>query len=102
MQEDTHGFSYTEFIAATFDVRKAAGEGLCRAAFASFDKDHDGTISISELATGKMLGQLTLDEIVETMDELDKDGNCTLDFHEFMQMMRGSSMASLPSDLGAT
>jgi len=99
-QEDTHGFSYTEFVAATFDLRKAASEGLCKAAFSSFDKNRDGSISISELTTGKMLGKMTQDEIFETFDELDKDGNCTLDFPEFMMMMRGQSMLSLPSEVG--
>mmetsp|Transcript_43984 Transcript_43984/g.111354 ORF Transcript_43984/g.111354 Transcript_43984/m.111354 type:complete len:642 (-) Transcript_43984:10-1935(-) len=95
---DAQGFTYTEFLAATFDMRKALEMGLCRAAFASFDKNNDGAISISELATGKMIGNLSMDELVETMDSLDIDGNCELDYGEFAKMMRGATLASIAFD----
>lgn len=84
------GFTYTEFLAATLDTKKALTTGLCQAAFASFDKNKDGAISISELASGKMLGQLSMEEVRETMEALDVDGNCELDHGEFVRMMHSS------------
>merc|ERR1740121_707877 len=86
-EHDMDRFSYTEFLAATFDLPLAAKKGICKAAFSSFDKNNDGSISISELATGKMLGHLSMDEVMETMDALDVDGDCQLDYREFMRMM---------------
>lgn len=96
--EDKNGFTYTEFLAATFDMKKALKAGLFEAAFASFDKNKDGSISISELATGKMLGNLTVDEIMSTMEALDVDGNCELDFEEFVRMMRSESNLKLDAE----
>lgn len=87
-EDEQDGFAYTEFLAATFNYQKALRDGLCRAAFSSFDKNHDGSISISELATGKMLGHLALDEVSSTLEALDVDGNANIDYEEFMQMMQ--------------
>jgi len=91
-QED---FSYTEFLAATFDRQNAiTKDGLCRAAFGSFDKNGDGQVSVSELRTGRLLGQLTEDEISTALEEIDADGDAMMDYEEFMRMMRASSMVS--------
>merc|ERR1711920_813058 len=40
---------YSEFIAAAVDMKTACQEDKCRAAFAIFDKDGDGKISMTEL-----------------------------------------------------
>ena len=37
-------------------------EGVWEAAFSTFDKNGDGKVSISELATGKLLGKLPIEE----------------------------------------
>mmetsp|Transcript_47536 Transcript_47536/g.136247 ORF Transcript_47536/g.136247 Transcript_47536/m.136247 type:complete len:652 (+) Transcript_47536:19-1974(+) len=91
------GYTYTEFLAATVDMKRALTAGHCQAAFSSFDKNKDGSISISELATGKMLGQLTAEEIVQTMEALDMDGNCELDYDEFVKMMHSETWYSMGS-----
>lgn len=86
-------FSYTEFLAATFDRHNAINrESLCRAAFSSFDKNGDGEVSIAELHTGRLLGQLTEEEIKTALDEIDADGDANMDYEEFMRMMRMSSV----------
>lgn len=86
-------FSYTEFLAATFDRHNAiTRESLCRAAFSSFDKNGDGEVSIAELHTGRLLGALTEDEIKIALDEIDADGDSNMDYEEFMRMMRMSSV----------
>ncbi|XP_060602181.1 calmodulin-A-like isoform X1 [Ruditapes philippinarum] len=58
-------------------------------AFGLFDKDGDGDISTKELGTVmRSLGQNPSDEELEDMvREVDVDGNGTIDFDEFLQMM---------------
>lgn len=79
-------FNYTEFLAATFD-RKYLTVEVCLAAFKSFDKDKDDLISLAELGQGRLLGQLSMEELAQTLRDLDQDGNSSIDFEEFMQMM---------------
>lgn len=87
LQGGQRDFSYTEFLAATFDRKLCAKEEVCRAAFQSFDKNGDGLISIAELASGRLLGHLSLEDLGQTMADLDRDGNCFIDFGEFQSMM---------------
>ncbi|ESO92156.1 hypothetical protein LOTGIDRAFT_121213, partial [Lottia gigantea] len=58
-------------------------------AFSLFDKDGDGTITSGELATVmRSLGQEPSDqELQDMINEVDADGNGTVDFEEFLQMM---------------
>lgn len=60
-----------------------------REAFSLFDKDGDGDISVKELGTVmRSLGQNPSDqELDEMIREVDVDGNGTIDFEEFLQMM---------------
>ncbi|KAK8783815.1 hypothetical protein V5799_009823 [Amblyomma americanum] len=60
-----------------------------REAFALFDKDGDGTISIKELGTVmRALGQNPTEaELKELIAEVDVDGNGTVDFPEFLVLM---------------
>ncbi|XP_052058771.1 neo-calmodulin-like, partial [Mytilus californianus] len=53
-----------------------------------FDKDGDGTITIKELDTVmRSLGQNpTENEVKEMVQKVDKDGNGTIAFPEFLQM----------------
>lgn len=58
-------------------------------AFSLFDKDGDGTISCKELGTVmRSLGQNpSQQELLEMINEVDGDGNGTIDFQEFVEMM---------------
>lgn len=58
-------------------------------AFSQFDKDGKGAISDKELVTVlRALGNNPTEEELETMiREVDEDGNGTIDFGEFLEMM---------------
>ena len=61
-----------------------------RDAFNIFDVDHSGTISVSELrkvlrAMGK---EMSNEQVLEMMREVDKDGNNEIDFIEFVNLMQ--------------
>ncbi|KAJ3785020.1 calmodulin-like protein [Lentinula aff. detonsa] len=58
-------------------------------AFSLFDKDGDGTITTLELGTVmRSLGQNPTDaELQDMINEVDVDGNGTIDFNEFLAMM---------------
>ncbi|XP_064621365.1 calmodulin-A-like isoform X3 [Lineus longissimus] len=60
-----------------------------REAFRLFDKDGDGHITTVELGTVmKSLGQSPSEkELQDMINEVDSDGNGTLDFDEFLTMM---------------
>ncbi|XP_038220730.1 calmodulin-A-like isoform X2 [Zerene cesonia] len=58
-------------------------------AFMLFDKDEDGTITMAELGVVmRSLGQRpTETELRDMVKEVDQDGNGTIEFNEFLQMM---------------
>merc|ERR1711910_263167 len=59
-------------------------------AFDEFDKDHSGTISPEELlGVLRAMGQNpTEDELLNLVMEVDIDGNGTIEFEEFLSMMK--------------
>ncbi|XP_052139061.1 calmodulin-like protein 5 [Oryza glaberrima] len=60
-----------------------------REAFAFFDKDGDGCITLEELDTVvRSLGQTpTREELAEMIRDVDVDGNGTIEFAEFLALM---------------
>ncbi|XP_015171352.1 PREDICTED: neo-calmodulin-like isoform X6 [Polistes dominula] len=58
-------------------------------AFMLFDKDEDGTITMAELGVVmRSLGQRPSDtELRDMVNQVDQDGNGTIEFNEFLQMM---------------
>jgi len=79
---------YTEFVAATFDRDACCTAQVCFAAFKFFDQDGDGLISKTELSSGSILGDLSSDELLQMVFDLDQNGDGEIDFQEFMDMMR--------------
>jgi calmodulin len=68
-------------------------------AFSLFDKDGNGRITSSELGTVmRSLGQNPTEaELQDMINEVDADGNGTIDFDEFLHMM-GKKMNNVDSD----
>jgi len=64
-----------------------------REAFSLFDKDGNGRITIKELGVVMLnLGQNPTDnELQDMINEVDADGSGTIEFDEFVQMMRKKS-----------
>ena len=60
-------------------------------AFSLFDKDGDGSITTNELGTVLgLLGQNPTEvELEDLINEVDANGNGTIDFPEFLTMMTG-------------
>ena len=67
----------------------AEKEAEYREAFALFDKNGDGTITVTELGTVmRNLGNNPTDsELQDMINEVDADGNGTLEFDEFCNLM---------------
>lgn len=88
VEKGQRSYSYTEFLAATFDKQQCLLDGVCRAAFSAFDQDCDGTVTLEELASGSLLGHLKLSELSKLVEDCDLNGDGDIDFHEFLHMMQ--------------
>lgn len=90
---------YTEFLAATLDKKHYLQRDVCWAAFSVFDADGDGNITLEELQA--ILKDDSVNDIMDgrsseqLLKEVDQNGDGTIDFEEFMLMMKGGRSASL-------
>mmetsp|Transcript_75494 Transcript_75494/g.152707 ORF Transcript_75494/g.152707 Transcript_75494/m.152707 type:complete len:472 (+) Transcript_75494:89-1504(+) len=86
---------YTEFLAATLDKKCYMQEDVCYTAFSVFDQDGDGHITLEELK--KILENGSVDQALhgrsseEILKAVDTNGDGSIDFEEFMAMMRGDN-----------
>jgi calcium-dependent protein kinase len=82
---------YTEFLAATLDKKVYMVEDVCWQAFRIFDRNNDGRISKDDmhavLTDDDVQSSCGLD-IEEMMHIVDSNDDGTIDFQEFMEMMR--------------
>jgi len=90
-QDRLRPFTFTEFLAATFAREHCLDDNLCRAAFRMFDKHGDGQISIADLASGKLLGHLSLHELRQLMEDLGPHAS-TVEFEAFVHMLRSQTV----------
>nr|CAH7744806.1 unnamed protein product [Callosobruchus chinensis] len=84
-------------LTSDLDIKRTCSEyGLSeeqvaefKEAFMLFDKDEDGTITVAELGVVmRSLGQRpTETELRDMVNQVDSDGNGTIEFNEFLQMM---------------
>ncbi|KAI4880789.1 hypothetical protein NFI96_021312, partial [Prochilodus magdalenae] len=78
-------------LSLTFQADQLTEEQIAefKEAFSLFDKDGDGTITTKELGTVmRSLGQNPTEaELQDMINEVDADGNGTIDFPEFLTMM---------------
>lgn len=86
---------YTEFLAASLDRKSYLQEDLCFAAFNVFDQDGDGKITLKELQ--RILDNGSVNEVLrnrstqEILRDVDRNGDGSIDFKEFMDMMRSET-----------
>jgi len=90
---------YTEFLAATIDRMQYIQEDVCWTAFCVFDLNGDGKITAHELK--KVLNNGDTGNVVqntaEILREVDRNGDGSIDFKEFMGMLRGGVLRGMSS-----
>jgi len=101
---DTGGaLEYTEFLAAALSLRHDIQDNVCWAAFRVFDRNGDGKISIEELrevlfggAVAEAFGAEAeeLRDALEVMKDIDANNDGSIDYEEFVSMLRGSQAGS--------
>lgn len=98
-QVDSDGsgnIDYTEFIAATITTKQYAKREVMWAAFRVFDVDGDGEITREELKS--VLSDADEAVIGKMIGEIDLDGDGTINFDEFCEMM---TAGTIPVPAGA-
>mmetsp|Transcript_28198 Transcript_28198/g.80098 ORF Transcript_28198/g.80098 Transcript_28198/m.80098 type:complete len:529 (-) Transcript_28198:67-1653(-) len=79
---------YTEFLMATLDRKAFLTEDVMWTAFNVFDQNGDGKISMHELRNVLKAANVSSAGALEAMRAVDSNGDGTVDFDEFMAMMR--------------
>jgi calcium-dependent protein kinase len=89
--------NYSEFLAATMAKSHYMQEDVCWRAFNLFDLDRDGKITSKELKN--FLYKTSTQSAAELVSSADSNGDGSVDFQEFMTMLRetgGDRLASAP------
>lgn len=89
---DNGNIDYSEFMIAHLNVATMIQEDKLKEIFNLFDIDHSGTITAEELkkilgAKGNKKDDIDDNEWDKIIDEVDKDGNGEISFHEFKEMI---------------
>lgn len=79
---------YGEFIAATLHLNKMEREEHLFSAFSYFDKDGSGQITLDELQQACQEFGIGDAELEEMIKEVDQDNDGSIDYNEFVAMMR--------------
>lgn len=79
---------YDEFITATLNLNRLEREEDMFAAFSYFDKDGSGYITVDELQQACLEYKMVDGEIEEMIREIDQNNDGTIDYNEFVAMMR--------------
>ena len=82
-----HKTTHSRFVMA--DLLSLSQIAELKEAFALFDRDADGTITVADVVeVFKSIGQLvSLDDVQSMIGEADMDGSGTVDFPEFLTMV---------------
>lgn len=94
-------FTYTEFLAATFNRKACLTDAVVQEAFKILDKNNDGSIDLDELSSGRMLGHIPIEELQQILEDMDQNGDKQIDLQEFKEMLwntdltRANTTASL-------
>lgn len=93
---------YGEFIAATLHQNKLEREEHLTAAFAYFDKDRSGYITVNDLQQACKDQNITDVAVEDIIKEVDQNNDGQIDYGEFVAMMRSENVGNLGNDLGRT
>mmetsp|Transcript_12722 Transcript_12722/g.38367 ORF Transcript_12722/g.38367 Transcript_12722/m.38367 type:complete len:528 (-) Transcript_12722:1419-3002(-) len=81
---------WQEFLAATVHINKLENDDMVMRAFKEFDRDGDGSISPEEVIEVLKHQGLTQKEVKSLIDEHDTNKDGSIDYHEFLAMMKGA------------
>eukprot|EP00929_Paragymnodinium_shiwhaense_P008642 TRINITY_DN11259_c0_g1_i1.p1 TRINITY_DN11259_c0_g1~~TRINITY_DN11259_c0_g1_i1.p1 ORF type:complete len:659 (+),score=237.32 TRINITY_DN11259_c0_g1_i1:80-2056(+) len=83
-----------EFIAAAMDQKAYSEENVLWSAFNVFDADNSGTINKKELAKALMTEDVQAvsqdKNVLQALEDCDRDGDGVINFDEFLAMMRSA------------
>ncbi|CAI5474888.1 unnamed protein product [Closterium sp. Yama58-4] len=86
---------YGEFLAATLNLSKIDKQENLLKAFAFFDTDGSGTITLDELQKACEQLKMSTGEVEAMMREVDENKDGTIDYQEFVAMMRKTQTGGL-------
>lgn len=86
--DNSGSIDYGEFITATLNLNKIEREENLFAAFTYFDKDGSGYITMDELQQACLDHKIADGEIEQIIRDIDQNNDGSIDYGEFVAMMR--------------